>query len=111
MAFAAFYALILIHVNPEKTYPVKERIDCAQRAGGAAKRPFAYYHPCKEKKQDGNLYDKYRSDKLPQISIVQNLRYACFQRPYRAKLGKPWLLGDKRNNKYQEDEGHISPGI
>ena len=41
--------LILIHGNPEKTDPVKERIDCAQRAGGAAERPFAYCHPARKK--------------------------------------------------------------
>ncbi len=70
MAFAAFYALILIHGNPEKTYPVKERIDCAQRAGGAAERPFAYNHPGKKNKKNNALYDKDCSRKLTEIRII-----------------------------------------
>ena len=70
MALFAFYALIFIHVNPEKTDPVKKRIDCAQRASGAAERPFTCYHPGKEKKQDDNFDNKYRSGKLPEVSVI-----------------------------------------
>ena len=69
-ARAAFYALILIHGNLEKTDPVKERIDSAQRAGCAAVRPFAYYHPCKKACQNKALYNKYCSDKMAKIRII-----------------------------------------
>jgi len=106
--FITFDAFIFVYGNAHHADAVKERIQSAQGAEGAAKGPFGQNHPGKKQRQDNQFDNKKRPRLLPQLVAERQQGDARLERSGWAELAEPGLTGYQGNRHNQNKQNGIS---